>query len=430
MSGHHARLGPSNHRWPHCPGSVREEAVYPDISGEAAIDGTGSHLLLEMCLNNNVRADAYDGQIIGAGDFDNPNGWMVMPDRCERVQMCLDYIERRVGELVQQFPGARILVESESQSNPGAQFGRDDWWGTCDVTITAIGADDYCKFLEVCDYKDGRGWVGVDDNTQLQSYAIGKMSNVYKTATLPVRMTIVQPKTSPPVRYQDVTSNELAGVSLKLLTAATATDSANAPLIPDDKNGKGYCKWCKHKPNCEALLNIGIEEIRNMEVDVGGTDPVEGQSLFEMVASQFKSVTTLSDEDLANLADAKDALAAQFAKVDEEIRQRLETGGVVPGYIMAPGRGSYKWNTDEETVIKALKSRRLKKDDYYPPKLISPAQMKKLTILTDDQKKRLADQLVEYTPGTLTVKKVARTAATAPVVDFSSEAAAEKVSFF
>lgn len=426
MSSLHARLGPSNHRWPHCPGSVREEAVYQDIPGEAAIDGTGSHLLLEMCLNNGVKADAYDGEIIGVGDPDNLNGWMVFPDRCERVQQCLDYIERRVNELTEQFPGCTVTVEAESQSSPGAQFGRDDWWGTCDVTIIATGANGYCEFLEVCDYKDGRGWVGADDNSQLQSYAIGKMNTVCKTATLPCRMTIVQPKTNPTVRYQDSTSNTLAGVSLKLLTAATATDDANAPLIPDDKNGKGYCKWCKHKPNCEALLNIGIERISNME----SCDPVEGQSLFEMVASQFKTVTTLSDEDLANLADAKDALAAQFAKVDEEIKNRLETGGAVPGYTMAPGRGSYKWNTDEETIIKALKSRRLKKDDYYPPKLISPAQMKKLAILTDDQKKRLADQLVEYTPGKLTVKKVARTAATAPVVDFSSEAAAEKVSFF
>ena len=45
----HARLGPSNPRWTKCPGSVREEMFYIDIPGEAAIDGTGSHLLLEMC---------------------------------------------------------------------------------------------------------------------------------------------------------------------------------------------------------------------------------------------------------------------------------------------------------------------------------------------------------------------------------------------
>ena len=57
----HARLAPSNHRWPHCAGSVREEERYPDIAGEAAIDGTGSHLLLEYSLMHNVPASAYIG---------------------------------------------------------------------------------------------------------------------------------------------------------------------------------------------------------------------------------------------------------------------------------------------------------------------------------------------------------------------------------
>jgi len=101
--GAHARLGPSNARWPGCPGSVREEARYPDMPGEAAIDGTGSHELLEMCLKNGVSADAYDGQIIGTNHPDNPGGWMVDIDRIKRVNMCLDYIDRRVNELKAQF---------------------------------------------------------------------------------------------------------------------------------------------------------------------------------------------------------------------------------------------------------------------------------------------------------------------------------------
>jgi len=408
----HARLGPSNHRWPVCPGSVREEAAYEDISGEAAIDGTGSHLLLEMCLINGVDPIAYEGQIIGTNHEDNPMGWMVHPDRCERVQMCLDYIVRRNKELSEAYPGTEIVVEAESKSNPGAQFGRDDWWGTTDVTITVFD-DTRCLFLEVIDYKDGRGWVNATDNTQLISYLGGKLYNVVKSSTTPCRMTIVQPKTSPPVRYQDVTANDIAFCLTGLAAAATATDDPNAPLVPFP-GGKGHCTWCKHKKNCSALADADIGRLEEMDINT----------------EKLSDVTALSNLELADLADTKEALLARFAAVDAEIKQRLETGGAVPGYTMAPGRGSYKWNADEETVIKSLKSRRLKKDDYYPPKLISPAQMKKLTKLTDDQKTRISEQLVEYTPGKLTLKKVARTAATAPVVDFSSEAAAEKeVSF-
>jgi len=156
----HARLSPSNHRWPLCPGSVREEQNYPDVAGEAAIDGTGSHLLLEMCLDNNVPAIQYDQQIIGANDPEHPSGWLVGIERCQRVQMCLDYVERRVSELKEQYPGCTVTVEAESKSDPGGMFGRDDWKGTCDVTI--ICRNDHTgevPFIETIDYKDVRGWV-------------------------------------------------------------------------------------------------------------------------------------------------------------------------------------------------------------------------------------------------------------------------------
>ena len=48
----HAKLSPSKRsRWALCPGSIREEAKYPDTgSGPAAADGTHSHTLLEHCI--------------------------------------------------------------------------------------------------------------------------------------------------------------------------------------------------------------------------------------------------------------------------------------------------------------------------------------------------------------------------------------------
>ena len=137
----HARLGPSNHRWPHCPGSVREEAKYPDIPGEAAIDGTGSHLLLELSLENNEPASFFLCTLIGVNSEDKPEGWMVNQDRIDRVQMCLDYVTRRCSELEAEYPGCDISVETESKSDPGALFGRDDWNGTVDITIKVIDND-------------------------------------------------------------------------------------------------------------------------------------------------------------------------------------------------------------------------------------------------------------------------------------------------
>jgi len=65
----HARLNcSSSERWQNCPGSIREEEVYPNISGAAAIDGTGSHLLLELCLKSGRKAASYVGEVIGEDD--------------------------------------------------------------------------------------------------------------------------------------------------------------------------------------------------------------------------------------------------------------------------------------------------------------------------------------------------------------------------
>lgn len=398
--GEHARLGPSNARWPKCPGSVREEAAYQDISGAAAIDGTGSHLLLEMCLDNNVDAITYDGQIIGVNHEDSPMGWMVHPDRCGRVQIMLDYIVRRVKELKAE--GAEtVIVKAETKVNIGDIVGRTDWWGTCDVTIAAW-VDGKCAFLEVADYKDGRIYVSEKNNGQLIDYCGGAINARTCRDHLPVRMTIVQPKTSTPIRYVDSTSSEVMGTILRVRAKAAAlTDDPNAPLIA----GK-HCQWCKHKKACTAGAEKSMEVLKVM------TNNAEGSSLFEMIGGMVGNVADLDNTQLADLADAKEALIAEFTKVEEEIERRIDAGDPVNGYAMLPGRGSNDWNVSDEEIEKALKARRMKKGEIFPAKLITPGALKKSELLTDDQKKRIFDKFVSYQAGTkLSLKKVARTEA-------------------
>ena len=61
----HSKLSPSKaSRWTQCPGSIREEAKYPDTSGAAAIDGTHSHTLLERSLIDNKDPLEYAGQTL------------------------------------------------------------------------------------------------------------------------------------------------------------------------------------------------------------------------------------------------------------------------------------------------------------------------------------------------------------------------------
>lgn len=432
----HARLGPSNKRWPKCPGSVREEERYPDIAGAAAIDGTGSHLLLEMCLKNNVQAFQYDQQVIGANHPDNPNGWLVDVERIKRVQMALDYVKRRSVELKQQFPGCSVLVETESKADPGGAFGRTDWWGTCDITIIARHAmTGEVFFIEVADYKDGRGYVSEKNNSQNISYLFGKMRpyvasgpelvRPFKANALQgCRMTIIQPKTNPVVRYQCSTRPEdnvsVANViedTEQLAIAAHATDSPDAPLVPGD-----HCQWCKANPkrggHCTANSNQSLQVVENMSEST--LIPNGNVSLFEQINQVMADPKSLSEEQLSDLADAEAGIQAVFDKVKEEIKERIEQGITVPGYAMQPGRGENVWNEDEESIAKKLKGRRLKLKDIYPPKLITPAQVQKLDMLSDEQKERIKKDLVTYTAGKKTLKKVARTVAQSSTDDVSS----------
>lgn len=424
--GAHARLGPSNHRWPHCPGSVREEANYPDIPGEAAIDGTGSHLLLEMCLDNNVSAIQYDQQIIGANHPDRVGGWLVGTERIERVQMCLDYITRRVQELGAQYQNSTVTVESETKANPGGYYLRKDWWGTVDITITCCDQKGNVLFLEVIDYKDGRGWVDVHDNTQLLSYLGGKMRphigsgpelvRPFRTERIgDCRMTIVQPKTNPVVRYQcstgvdDWLSPEYVMEKLdELSDAANATDCPDAPCV----RGK-HCQWCKANPKRGGHCVTATEESIKVVTDMSNTDISQTGKLpmFEQISKVVADPKSLTSDQLSELLSAKDAFIAAFDKCESEIKERIEAGESVNGYAMQPGRTSRKWNESEEDIVKKLKSRRLKLDDIYPKKLISPAELLKSDKLTAVQKKKIEEELITNVVGKLILKKVTHSVA-------------------
>lgn len=414
----HARLGPSNHRWPHCPGSIREEARYPNTSGAAAIDGTGSHLLLELCLEDfdkkksteAIRADQYLGQLIGVNSREKPNGWSVDEARCERVQMCLNYVHRRIRELKEWYKATEIYVHTETRSDPGQAFGRDDWWGTVDITISAK-LETGSRYTEIVDYKDGQQWVEEKNNSQLIGYLFGKMhaKGLMTTTNPQFRMTIVQPKTSRPIRYW-CSMNPDHKLSLDVLrtkvnelgAAAKATDDPNAPCI----SGK-HCQWCRANPkrggHCTAATEKSLETMNKMTTLTTTGD----QNMFEVIQQAVSDVKSLTVEQLRELADAKPALIAAFDKVETEIEERIEQGVEVPGYAMVPGKASKKWAKPEEDVAKMLKGKRLKKADIYPEKLISPAQVLKLEQLDAKQKQKIEDDFISVVAGKMTLKRVA-----------------------
>ena len=176
--------------------------------------------------------------------------------------------------------------------------------------------------------------------------------------------------------------------------AAAKTDDPNAPLI----TGK-WCKWCKH----ETCTIAGEEAIVTLEAT--NLDLLKGD------------VTTLDNPQLAELCSAKAAITSIFDKAETELMIRLQRGDVISGYVIGHGNPRRVWSQDEDEIVKMLKNRKFKLTDYYPPKLISPAQVMKSTLLTDVQKKGIAKNFIAEIEGKESLKQVAHT--TQPSIDLT-----------
>jgi len=388
--GIHARLGPSNHRWPNCPGSIREENAYPDISSDPAISGTGSHSVLEKCIIDKISAISLVGTLIGKGHEDKPEGWIVDSNRAARVQVCLDYIKCREEEL------GWVKVESESISSPGAFFGRNDWWGTVDVTLSSIDK----SVIEIIDYKDGFVYVDVKNNSQLESYALGKLIPLVQciikkdkfhhsySPVKTIRLTIVQPKTSKPVRYVDYTPDQLWKRGLILKNAATKTDQFDAPLCPGD-----WCRWCKHASNCKAKNLKSMEGFAMLEYKLGSDS---------LVNMDISSIENMAAEDLAKILDARESLKKVMkviTAVEVETLKRLEDGQSIPRYTKGSSNKAQAWKDDVDLIVKKLKGMRFTLKDIYPAKFITPAQALKKEDLTPRQRDRMIAELIDIKDG-------------------------------
>ena len=93
----HARLAPSNGRWPVCPGEPRLTEGLPDTSSPAADEGTAAHEVAERWLR---------GEVMQVGEEIDVRGtkWEVTDEMQEAV---LTYVEecRRIIELHAKAPG-------------------------------------------------------------------------------------------------------------------------------------------------------------------------------------------------------------------------------------------------------------------------------------------------------------------------------------
>ena len=392
----HAQLSPSKrNRWALCPGSIREEAKYPEQSGgAAAIDGTHTHTLLEVCLKD---GDVDASFHIGVEMEDDDGKFVIDKERAARVQIALEYIYKRLDN--------SMTLLSESKVDPAFLLGRNDLSGTVDVQIIGNGV------LELIDYKDGMAPVDAKGNMQLEQYAYGVLAG-YKlpvNGAYPfdtVRMTIIQPKLAMknmnPISSFDVSVRDLMANIGTIVKQAAATDAPDAPLVP----GESQCKYCRAKGNCSALASNVMKEVGIM------FQPIVNQTLDVAQQSADKDPTAMNDAQIRQIMEAAPLMRQLLEGVEKEALRRLKAGQSIDGLKLVNGRGSRAWALPETEIAEKLVKMGIPKTAVYETKLVTPAKAEKLTWtkkdgevkqLTERQLKTMEQEYVVKMAGSITV---------------------------
>lgn len=354
-----------------CPGKPVMEAGKPDNSSAFAREGTAAHTVLELCLTNNQRAGAYLGRLIDVeGDQIEVTDEMV-----DHLDWCLDVIA--------DYAGDEGLVMAETRVNYAEDIGVEhhEAWGTSDVIIVRGS-----EAISI-DLKYGRG-VEVDaDCDQTKLYLLGTVRQVDGLVAdiTHCRAVILQPRLSRSPAEWDCTVDELRKwASTVAWDAVEARQTAakewkpelqalwvETSLNPNEKS----CKFCKAKATCPALRN-------EVAMEVSLSQPATPDEFAELeLATPVEKAGILDGDPAAFLAAAlsKVDLIEDWCKaVRADAERRLLAGETVPGYKVVQGkRGARQW-TDAKEAEQMLKTFRVKLEDMYDMKVISPTSAEKL----------------------------------------------------
>lgn len=391
----HAMLSPSSaYTWIECPAALAAQTGQPDDSSEYADDGTASHELAKWCLTEATDATAYLGREI----IVNERAFEVDEERAEFVQLYVDGVRERVEAL--RLAGAEVTLRVEERLSIEHITGEPGAKGTSDAVILAGWPDGHVE-LEVRDLKYGRGVeVEAECNYQAMIYAEAarhEYEPVSDIGGLPddrIRLVIHQPRVNPVPSEWGLAPADLRSWidTIAKPAARRATEIADrmeSPTLDEYRPGEKQCRFCKAKAVCPALA-------RHVEDMIGG----DFESLDLTPEQRGPLRLDLLDNNALGTIYPVLPLIEQWGKaVLARIEHELLSGHPVPGVKLVQGRrGARQWSSTNEAE-KLLKSMRLKNDEMYNFKVISPTQAEKLLARESPRRWKKVETLIVQREG-------------------------------
>ena len=438
----HALLSPSGMPAAiRCLAKPHRERGLPDQSSSFADEGTAAHFLMEQCLLENKDAKEFQGLRIqvkdGVTEFHTSGQYPVGLDMIGPMQKALDYVravadgatiytEQKLsiahitGEHWHKVTGAVCFKNDAGQYidfDNGDLYPEDEVepaTGTTDVWIIKGSV------AHSIDLKWGMGvQVFAADNEQQEMYTdAGLQEFDFLGEVGEIHLHILQPR----LQHFDehvMPRGELEA-RIELIRQASKkiafTPGEMLPAVPGDKQ----CKFCKRAATCnertdhtmqlivgefvdldKGFTQVGLTQAEKLlaqsfgvkpaavtfqdgEIDECGNhkDPkfiVKKPSIRPSLEAATDALATADDERLATLMDAAEMIEGFAKAVRAEVERRLLAGKFTDArYKLVEGRqGARSWTSEEEAEA-TLKAMRLKVDQMYDFKLISPTTAEKV----------------------------------------------------
>lgn len=422
----HATLSPSGAAaWMRCAPKLLMERGLPDQSSEFADEGTAAHYLASECLERHDETAAHLGRIISvwsdAVTRTRGTNWyetVAIPasatirhydvdhEMAGFVQNYIDAIHTRIEQFkLRGAVSVELLVEVRVEFS--AFVGFPDQFGTSDVVLLIEWPDGTMQ-IDVNDLKYGRGVqvyahkgpdLFADDcgagNEQMMIYALGAYDQFQALGNYTrASWCIHQPRLGNISEAECAIGDLLDWADQSLKPAAEQAvmylETSGTPLsMSDFSPGEKQCMFCKAKGNCKAAAAHVFETIAADFVDVDAPAGIGPQ-----IANGIERLPALTNAQIGEALAQVDFIEDWCKAVRARTESEMLAGRAVPGYKLVQGKqGNRAWSDDKDAEA-ALKSYRLKQDQMYDSKLISPTSAEKLA----PRKLKKGETTVDKTP--------------------------------